>query len=64
VFKTVILSILKILPVLPGAIASVYGVIQAAEKFGFDKLQPNLHAKLLNCGNLLLEALVGYWRDI
>jgi hypothetical protein len=61
VLKTAIISIGKILMALPGAVAAVYGLTQASEKFGFDKSNPDLHQNLLQCGKTLLALLVGYW---
>lgn len=46
---------------LPGAVAVVYGLIQAAEKTNFQKTHPEHFKKLSNFNNDLIWLLVEYW---
>ena len=60
-FKAFVVSTLKIIAVLPGSIAVLYGLLQAAEHTGFNHEKPATYEKLIKLINSLLEVLIDYW---
>jgi hypothetical protein len=60
-FPTICKAVVSVLAFVPGAVATTYGLIQAAEKTGFDKASPGHHQKLVSLSNGLLWLLVEHW---
>jgi len=60
-FELFLRSTGKYLLALPGVIATIYGLQQAAMTSGLDKSRPDLYAKLSSLNNGLLEFLLEEW---